>query len=127
MANWGQPDFDTKEVIDITALADRIRVEDPDAMVVWPHKGPAGYDHATVRMCCVDTSNPGVAAWQQCRLSMKGKKTHEKLDILMRWYQADGAHAGNRIEYVRVQVYNYLGALRRGGQLDDQNRIRKYI
>lgn len=122
---WGKPDFDTTQTIDIDALHAQILREDATAIVKWPFEGPAGFDHATVKRYCVDTTHNEVADWQRVRLSMKGKKTHEKLAILMRHYEKGG---GTACDFgTHVQVYNYLGALRRGGQLDDQNRIRKYI
>lgn len=133
MANWGVPDYDTNEVIDIdklhTSLCQRYG---EDIMLKWPYDGPAGFDHATVRRYCVDTSHDEVAEWQRVRLSMKGKYTHEKLAILHNWwlkhtieYENMGKNVFETETFAHVQVYNYLGALRRGGQLDDHNRIRK--
>lgn len=94
----------------------------------------AGYSPHDVKIHCVQND-----AWQQIRLSMKGKDTTEKLSILVAWWDKQYAEA-ERLESIDdsgarraialrwatyVQVGNYLGALRRGGQLDDQNRIRK--
>ena len=109
-----------------------------DKLTEWPYIGPAGFDIPTVRRYCVDTSHPEVAEWQQVRLSMKGKSTHEKLAILKAWWDKHiitseipaGVVPIKRTPWgyaVYVQVYNYLGALRRGGQLDEHNCIRKYI
>lgn len=53
------------------------------------------------------------SAWQKFRLSLKGIPTEQKLDKLKEW-QAD--HEWDR--YSRVQVQNYVNALKRGGQLD---------
>jgi len=95
----------------------------------WPLKGPAGFDQAKVFRYCVDTQHPEVAEWQQVRLSMKGKPTHEKLAILKTWWDKHRSNQGDMgvDTATYVQVYNYLGALRRGGQLDDNNQVRKYI
>ena len=130
MPNWGKPDFDTSINIDYESLHEQILREDPTALTAWPYNGPLGFDHVTVKRYCVDTTYPEVAAWQRIRLSMKGKPTHKKLAILMSWFQKDNDNPNPCCELLRsteVQVYNYLGALRRGGQLDEHNRIRKYI
>lgn len=82
----------------------------------------AGYSPETVQEFCVRNQD-----WQQVRLSMKGKPTHEKLVILEAWWERH-LQPNNRVRYqCEVQVGNYLGALRRGGQLDANNQIRKYI
>lgn len=92
----------------------------------------AGYSPHDVRIHCVQNSE-----WQKVRLSMKGVDTVEKLEILEAWYdkqmreaeqlvRCDQGHRGRALAFAtKVQVGNYLGAIRRGGQLDDQNRIRK--
>jgi hypothetical protein len=53
---------------------------------------------------------------------MKGKPTTAKLDMLAKWYDRFRKDWAYRTE---VQVGNYLGALRRGGQLDMQNRVQR--
>lgn len=102
------------------------------------HKVQRDYNPHEVRMHCVQNSE-----WQQIRLSMKGVDTVDKLDILIDWWDKQMAEADRLMRsdaskasssYARgralawateVQVGNYLGAIRRGGQLDDDNRIRK--
>lgn len=87
-----------------------------------------GYTPADVREYCVESPS-----WQRVRLSMKGKNTSEKLHILEDWWTECTDNAGlmsttSAIDLAyacEVQVGNYLGALRRGGQLDSENRIRK--
>jgi hypothetical protein len=82
-----------------------------------------GYEPATVQKICVQDR-----WWQEFRLSMKGKPTRIKLDMCAMWYDGETAHSAERTKWEReVQVGNYLGALRRGGQLDDSNQVRKYI
>lgn len=93
----------------------------------WNENISAGYDPADVHKHCVEN-----AEWQKIRLSMKGKPTHEKLAILINWWtqQRDTARIENNQDLwwaTEVQVGNYLEALRRGGQLNDNNQIRKYI
>jgi len=133
---WGQ-DKDGTEKRDFNSRTPSQQAYDADApglredlaelgcMTEWSLKGPAGFDKATVYRYCVDTTHKEVAAWQRVRLSMKGKDTHEKLAILKAWWDkhSDGNFCKEHSCF--VQVYNYLGALRRGGQLDDQNRVRK--
>jgi hypothetical protein len=69
--------------------------------------------------------------WQQFRVSLKGLSTKEKLYCLM-WYwgvhvtPGAGAH---RSLYAwkneKIRVNNYLGALKRGGQLDSNLHVIK--
>lgn len=109
------------------ALREELRAQ--GHMDCWPYKGPDGFDQATVYRCCVNTSWSFVGEWQKTRLSMKGVPTHQKLRILSDWrtrYYADDIDDAIA-EACHVQVYNYLGALRRGGQLNDDNQVRKYI
>ena len=94
----------------------------------------AGYSPQDVRMHCVENSE-----WQKVRLSMKGGDTYEKLQILEAWWDKQmteatklfgGTSAGESRAHAlvwatQVQVGNYLGAIRRGGQLDNENKIRK--
>lgn len=95
----------------------------------WPYNGhvSAGYVKDTVKKHCVENEE-----WQKLRLRMKGIPTHEKLRLLVDWwnYQRNTAKRTNDQELhwaTEVQVGNYLGALRRGGQLNDLNQVRKYI
>lgn len=85
----------------------------------WTFGAERGWPPDLVQRFCVQDP-----AWQKVRLSMKGIPTHEKLKILWSWYVGRTPENDGRR---RCQVDNYLGALRRGGQLDDNNMIRKYI
>lgn len=84
-----------------------------------------GYPPESVQLHCVRNQE-----WQQTRLSLKGLPTHEKLARLEKYWDdwhfilSADQHYANKI---KVQVGNYLGALRRGGQLDANNQIKKYI
>lgn len=130
MANWGRPDFDGRtaeqQKIDSEAPALRARLAAKGELVEWPHNDRVdrGYNPQLVKIHCVQN-----AAWQKIRLSMKGKTTADKLAILKRWWDKHIVDADlNKVELAcEVQVGNYLGALRRGGQLDDANRLRKEI
>lgn len=132
MANWGVPDYDTSEGVDYEGLHRRIRKEDPDALLAWPireYPVRPGYDRDMIQVHCVKDKR-----WQEVRLSMKGKPTHEKLGILKAWWDKElrgvtftPGVKPQKLMIVEIQVGNYLGALRRGGQLDNQNRVRKYL
>lgn len=80
-----------------------------DLMPVQP-----GYYAPDVQQYCVRD-----AMWQEFRKKMKGVPTEQKLDMLKEWWSKN-LHAPGRTE---VQVGNYLGALRRGGQLNMNNEV----
>lgn len=91
----------------------------------------AGYPPQDVRMHAVEHRR-----WQNTRLSMKGKTTAVKLTILERWWDVEMRAAEQIVQpqrakaaayAVEVQVGNYLGALKRGGQLNDDLLIRKEL
>ena len=108
----------------------RKRLQVHGHIVQWPtmeRPVERGYSPEEVQRYCVHDR-----AWQEVRLFMKGKPTHEKLEILVAWWDKHYTHRINDGIYevvyqCEVQVGNYLGALRRGGQLNDDNQIRKYI
>lgn len=58
--------------------------------------------------------------WQKFRLLLKGISTQEKLKLLRLWLE-DHKHAHAQ----QVQVDNYLGALKRGGQISAKGEILK--
>lgn len=121
MANWGKPAFSTEVALeDKQAIWSRVKAETRgDGLIMWPYNDQVatGYPPQEVQELCVNCSY-----WQNIRLSMKGVPTHEKLAILKTYWDC---HIDTRER--EVQVGNYLGALRRGGQLDEHNRIRKWI
>jgi len=49
--------------------------------------------------------------WQEFRVSLKGLSTEEKLNKLEQWLKI---HKGHK---AKVQVINYMNALKRGGQV----------
>jgi hypothetical protein len=56
--------------------------------------------------------------WQRFRVSMKGRPTHEKLEMLRDYYnRAVDADLSVHMENVRIRVDNYIKALCRGGLL----------
>lgn len=89
-------------------------------MIEWPEELQVerGYSKDDVQFFVVRSTQ-----WQKVRLSMKGKPTHEKLQTLKDYW--DRYHPVVPV-CTEIQIGNYLGALRRGGQLDALNRVRKY-
>lgn len=140
MANWGQADFDSRtpeqQAIDREAPELRKKLIREGHMYGWlkDKQVQSGYSPQDVKRICVENAN-----WQKVRISMKGIPTHEKLKTLRGWWDinnnsADALHqmgreaeAQNLRYQTEVQVGNYLGALRRGGQLDMHNQVRRYI
>lgn len=66
---------------------------------------------------------PGFERWQQFRVSLKGQSTGMKLLRLQRYLVEKLTCSAKQIEYERCRVDNYIGALIRGGQLDNKFRI----
>lgn len=126
MANWGVPDFLPSESVDREAELMRTSLAKAGKVVAFQHNElvERGYSQPLVQIHCVRNS-----AWQDVRLSMKGKNTVEKLEIIHaywdKWYGKLGITPSG-YDICAIQIGNYLGALRRGGQLDDSNRLRKY-
>lgn len=104
----------------------------PDRWDMEKYSVKQGYDRPYVQMHAVQNTE-----WQQLRLRLKGLDTADKLQILQDYWNSQNYKAGQyygrdcliRASALRfateVQVGNYLGALRRGGQLDDENRVRR--
>jgi hypothetical protein len=92
-------------------------------MQKWPFDEPAGYSPQIVQDAIKDKE------WQKFRLSLKGVPTDRKLDMLMEYRERQRRTHWAEIlpKKVEVQIANYLGALRRGGQLGPNNEVRKYI
>lgn len=57
--------------------------------------------------------------WQRFRLSLKGLPTKTKLRKLWKWRKSCGTFKA------RVQVQNYVNALKRGGQIKAQPTTRQ--
>lgn len=129
---WDKPDFKPDPEVDKAAIELRARLETEGHMTEWSIRDypvRPGYDRDSIQAYCVKDPR-----WQEVRLSMKGKATHEKLAILRNWWISELGNKtvvpGIKTEKqwrVEIQVGNYLGALVRGGQLDKQKRIRRYL
>lgn len=59
--------------------------------------------------------------WQKFRVSLKGLSTQEKLFCLAYLWDS----CGDKKDIMRVRICNYLGALIRGGQLNDKLEIQR--
>jgi hypothetical protein len=108
-----------QDLPDSAALRGRLLREGHLFAWPYPNRIEKGYSPDMVRAFCMQDPE-----WQKLRISMKGIPTHEKLVKLRSWWHTHAREAALRTE---VQVGNYLGALRRGGQLNDDNQVRKYI
>lgn len=62
--------------------------------------------------------------WQDFRLSLKGKSTEEKLEELRQWLARHTTSSGVGWKS-RIQVMNYINALKRGGQLSVDGQVQR--
>ncbi len=97
----------------------------------WPYmdRFTEEYSMSGIRFAVYEA--PGAEEWQKFRVSLKGLTTREKLYCLL-WYWdihvVPGAGAHVTLEDWSRQVLrvnNYLGALKRGGQLNSELRVVK--
>lgn len=107
--------------------ADRARVLAVGGMIKLPEyilkKIQPTYPPADVTKWCNRNGE-----WCRIRMNLKKKPTHEKLQALKDWWHRHcNTPAGQPPYFVKVQIGNYLAALRRGGQLDENNTLRSYI
>lgn len=87
-----------------------------DQVDKWPYE-VGTYSPALVQLYCVQD-----AEWQKLRLWMKGKSTQVKL-ITLQQYRNECIMTGNYTERQRIQIDNYINALKRGGQLNMKREI----
>jgi uncharacterized protein (DUF934 family) len=85
-------------------------------MEQWTYVVPSVTKSEIVNHCINDEN------WQKFRRSLKGLPTTQKLIKLADWLVTaeDQLRPG-----AEVQVANYINALRRGGQLDLQNKVQR--
>jgi hypothetical protein len=97
-------------------------------MKIWPH-AVGSYSPAEVKEFCVQD-----AEWQKIRVSMKGVSTSRKLEILNAYMHSKGSLSepleGGVYDITldrryKVQIDNYINALKRGGQLGMDLKVRK--
>lgn len=90
----------------------------------WPHPLVTCTREEVQKFCVQDS------LWQAYRLKMKGTRTTSKLSMLNAWYIREvdhGAFEGDSQlkRRAEVQISNYINALKRGGQLNDDLTIRR--
>lgn len=90
-------------------------------MRAWTH-ALESYSPEQVREYCVKDTN-----WQRCRLSMKGVRTEKKLDICWAWLNRETIAGGTISLRTKIQVSNYINALKRGGQLHVDGTIKREL
>lgn len=83
----------------------------------WPYKAVV-FEMKEILAAVDDTE------WQSFRLSLKGISTEDKLSRLHERLQRH-MKDGKVIRVEKVRIDNYLYALRRGGQLDENFCVRK--
>lgn len=104
-----------------TILEKDIYAGDEEYVTRWQHvvhkHSPDDVRHAVYNSRTSDN-------WQKFRVSLKGQSTKLKLYRMghrfARMLQNDDAHEQS---LERVRIDNYIGALRRGGQLDKEGNI----
>ncbi len=99
-----------------------IKAATSDITKGWVYDAFLGFNQDEVQPYCVQDPE-----WQKCRLSMKNVPTHKKLEILLDWRIEHLTDDGFILRPTEVQIDNYLGALRRGAILDENNLIKRYI
>lgn len=129
-------DFDVKykrfagtALLKIESSGGKIANEDIASISQWAYIDQFTEDYSMSSIRFAVYHAPGAEEWQQFRVSLKGLTTREKLYALG-WYWdehiAPGASAHTSHEaWSReiIRVNNYLGALKRGGQLDSNLRV----
>ncbi len=98
-----------------------------DALEAWPFE-VSSWNITFVRHCVYEAGD--AAEWQRFRVGLKGLSTPVKIHRLMQRYaefvgkikptNQEEAQM-RRIQMCRID--NYIGALKRGGQLDDKLRL----
>lgn len=131
-------DFDVKYKIyagtalnTIRRLGGHIAQDDIAACDYWPYTSRFTEEYSATSINFAVYHAPGAEDWQKFRVSLKGLTTREKLYCLM-WYWETHVDvgAGTHVtveDWSReiIRVNNYLGALKRGGQLDSALRVIK--
>lgn len=106
-----------------TPLLDALGI-DKDRIQCWPYAKhfTEGYSHDHISFAVYES--PTAENWQRFRVSLQGLSTSQKLYCLMAYWEVHvakslermGAHPDLTIVEL-VRINNYLGALKRGGQL----------
>ena len=75
----------------------------------WSHLVFGAYSIKTVLGVCKDED------WQRVRVSMLGETLRFKMDALERWWAGRIENDAEDVERRKIQVTNYVYALKRGG------------
>jgi len=103
----------------------RMIASDSGYVTAWRYEVKL-YTPDEVRLFCVLDAN-----WQEFRVSLKGLSTYTKLANLEHWRMkhAEQSSTQSGIEKlprrVEVQIDNYINALKRGGQLDINCKVKR--
>lgn len=89
-------------------------------MRIWPSEiGTIQYGE--ILTYCVNDEQ-----WQKFRLTLKGLTTEQKLDkLFLRYMDPMLRETRERSRRIDVQVWNYINALKRGGQLSSNLRVQR--
>lgn len=97
----------------------------------WPHMEKFTEDYSREQIAYAVYDSLEADHWQKFRVSLKGLSTKEKLYCLAYYWRTevtDALKLSTEHEAVQrdiIRVNNYLGALKRGGQLDGNLTIIK--
>lgn len=73
--------------------------------------------HEVVKHAVYEASD--AKEWQLFRVSLKGVSTNTKINMLINYWNM------NQNELTIIRIWNYIGALRRGGQLNKELEVLK--
>ena len=110
---------------EIQKARDRFLHKDSVATVSeWKYSYETLYSQKLIRHAVYEADD--AREWQSVRVAMKGLTTQEKLVMMATYLKAAKlGHLNCSAEIGTIRVHNYIGALRRGGQLDADMQIRK--
>lgn len=82
-------------------------------------------NHGEVRLAVYDADD--ARDWQLFRVSLKGLTTYEKIAMLTEYYHRHHLNCDcvNTRNMSKIRIHNYIGALKRGGQLNDKLEVVK--
>lgn len=84
----------------------------------WPHQVIALTQQEIIDHCVKDFN------WQEFRQKLKSLSTNEKLRLLNGYWLTSNGDAAQR-RRAKIQVSNYINALKRGGQLSMDLKVQR--
>jgi len=113
----------------IESIKGRVPKEDIQDIEGWPYIERFTEDYSQSFIAYAVYTAPTALFWQQCRVSLKGLSTKEKLYCLTWWWDVhvvdEKMHSNAERRMWIVCINNYIGALKRGGQLDLNLKVQK--